>query len=386
MNEQQEKYTEEQLSLLKKAGLLKTGIKTLQARMSSAKHPYFDEERGMWTENSPKSQPVEDRSDIPEKVPPMMDRHGNIVGDWKRGMTEDQILMMQSWFGLPIYTVAHTLTNANSGMTQTIKDSQIVLRHGQVFNLSMPRECAEWNIIEHNGVLAASQAECMVSSIAAFWVYDEVESFKTTKKDVDRQLEIAALPGKTRMEEKVAVAWLLHFENIRPIEGKDTDKQKLELIFDLCCLTNANDIERIYAYSNKRERLALHLLIEQGRVVKYGSDGPYHLERKGSGEDRGELLGETTSQAVDNLYKPNFASLPPLVREEIKGMMYEKTKDEVVQEIKEDLELMKFSVFQKLNKAGMQKALKDMKIDFDPNSTNDSLCELYQEYLEKEVV
>lgn len=381
MNEQ--KYTEEQLVLLKKAGLLKTGIKTLQARMSSSKHAYFDTERGMWETNSPKSRPIEDRSDIAEKVPPMMDRHGNIVGDWKRGLTEEQVLLMQSWFGLPIYEVSRILTNANSGMTQTIKDTQIVLRHGQVFDLSIPRECAEWNMIEYNSILAATQAECMVSGIAAFWVYDEVESLKVTKKDVQRQLEIASLPGKTRLEEKVVIAWLLHFENIRPIEGKDTDKEKLELIFDLCCLTNANDIERIYSYSNKRERLSLHLLIEQGRVVKYGSDGPYHLERKGSGEDRGELLGETTTQAVDNLYKPNFASLPPLVREDIKSMMYEKTKVEVVEEIKEDLEYIKFSVFQKLNKAGMQKALKEMEIDFDPNSTNDSLCELYQERLEK---
>lgn len=385
MNEQV-KYTEEQLSLLKKAGLLKTGIKTLQARMSSAKHPYYDDERGMWSENHQKSRPIEDRSDIPEKVPPMMDVHGNIVGDWKRGLTEEQILLMQSWFGLALYNVSKTLTNQNSGMTQTIKDSQIVLRHGQRYDLSIPRECAEWNIIERHEILAQTQAECMTRPTAGFWVYDEVEDIKTQRKGVQKQLEIATLPGKTDMDEKVMVAWLLHYEGVRLIEGKDVDTQKLELIFDLCCLTKPDDINRIYSYSNKRERLTLHLLLEQGRVLKYGDDGPYHLERKGSGEDRGELLGETTVQAMTNLYKPNFASLPPIVREDVKKLLNEKTKVEVVAEIKKELEYIKYSEFSKLNKTGMHKALKEMEIEFDPNSTNDSLCELYQEHLEKVTV
>lgn len=379
-------YPEDIQKLLKKAGLAKTGKKRLVARCSTEKREYYDEKRNSWSKDHKNAKPMEDRTDIIESECVTLLVDGRIAGDWKNGLKKDEIETLLAVCGLPIYDVGRTYIDNQTKMSVNVEDSRITLQHDQVFDLSIPTHCADWNIIQYGQLLAKSEADCHVNKQRAFWVYDEETETAKRHKETIARLEASNLYLTTSKEDKVLIAWLMHYEGIRPIEVANAPEQLLVMLFDDLCDKNALEAKRLCGYKDKQTRLSIHLLLEHGYLRNFGKDGPYHLQ-SAVREERGDLAGATIDELLHNITSVRFQHLLPLVDDYVCQKLLKPTKKELAALAEQEDVRKKYktpSEFSKMNKTDKQAYLKDLNVSFDPDATNDGLCDVYQtEVLEK---
>lgn len=379
-------YPEDIQKLLHKAGLVGKGKKRLVFRCSTEKREFFDEQRGIWSKDDKRARPIEDRTDIVESETVTLLQDGRIAGDWKNGLKKEEVELLSTVCGLTIYEAGRVYIDNTTKMQVVVEDSRITLRHDQVFDLSIPAHYADWRIIQYGPLIAKNESECYVNSNRAFWVYDEEEETQKTHAKTLEKLEASTLYKTTSVEDKLLVAWLMHYEGIREIEVANAPKQLLVMLFDDLCEKLPLEAKRLCAYEDKATRLAIHLLMEHGHLRNFGKDGPYHLQGSGR-EDRGELVGESMDVVLRKITSVQFQHLLPMVDDYRcrKLLMPTRAEREAVERAEAETKKYKtVSEFNRLNKTDKHSYLKELGISFDPDATNDGLCEVYQtQVLEK---
>jgi len=299
-------YSADTIKLLQKAGLIGSGIKRILAKQSSTRKDKYDEGRKMWVQG--KGELEIDRTDLREFTVPKKGTNGRILGDWRNGLTKAEVEQLIEEVGLPVFVVGETKNVG--GEEVVIPDTNIPLFHFLEYDLSDPVQHSYWNIVKHSSLIAKSREECMVDDWKSYYVFDIEQEQRKEEESIDNRLAAVALANSTSDEVMEQVSWLMHYKGIEPLTGDITPKA-LRLSFKKACLDNklCSVVVNMVNMQDREGYLALHRLISLGKVVAYGHDGPYHTQRTSASQDKGELLGNTESEAVMALRTHAFSYL-----------------------------------------------------------------------------
>jgi hypothetical protein len=306
-NNTRQEYSSEHFELLKKAGLLGEGIVVIRAKVSDDRRSMSKDGRN-WNMNPKTAPPSTDRTNLTDYAVPV--REGTrIKGYWRNRVTQEEAQVLEYDLGIP------TFTYAQPGQTKDnpIKDTQVPLFDGKEYDLSDPIQKAEWDVVKHSSLVAENRMKAWSDDWCSFYYVEVEKEQEAVQLDVKEQLDFIEQARKIGREEKALVSRLMHYRGVRPIEDyARANESLLEMMFDSCILSMPEQLKVVIALRDKPMYLKLYQLIEHGRVEKYGTDGPYHVERTNAAQERGRLLGNTTEEAVlnlkatDNIYLLSF--------------------------------------------------------------------------------
>lgn len=285
-------YPKEYYNLLYDAGLIGTGTVMIHAYISDAKRVTLDESSATWMHTK---EPVYDRSgkDLYMETTPLEDTNGLIVGDWTTGLTKEKIKTIHEECNIPKFDLT----------------TSIRLYHGKEYDLSNPRDMAEYKLLENkHGAICFSKSDCETFECDFYFVSREADR-RVVKDNLRKRMAAVLLINEASEKMKaLCVTLLSHMGKIAL--RNDVEDEDMHMLFDELCLDKPKLIRMVYDLEDKDSYLMLYEMISYGLLYKTGEEGPYHrpLSASDSGGE-GKVFAESTSKALKALYSPVNAKL-----------------------------------------------------------------------------
>lgn len=251
--------------LLAKAGLTPTDKRITMLAKKIMGQSYSLENK-ILVQYGSASQVVADRADIPEVTVPYVVQ-GIIKGYWANGLTPDEQKLLQSVYGLPIYT----------------EDSEIPLEHDKTYDLTVPAQKAEYMVVKATGTVSETQE--MILDSQNYYFVDQEESEKVRKTDLSSKINLAKTIGTFSNPKKITVLLAYHYKvgmlDDSLIEQKESDitDQYDELVF-----ADARGLNNVISDSSFELKAKIQLYLLSGTVV-LGAGNDYYFD-SGNGRER----------------------------------------------------------------------------------------------------
>lgn len=244
-------YPPQYKNLLIKAGLLGTGIKEVHGIVLNTKLKTFDESSQTFSEGS---EPEVDHRKTMEYFVPIMGENGRVEGDWRNGLTADEVRIINEECGVPVFT------------TKT----RLYLHHGKMYNMEDPSHVAEYRILDSNKLVADSRKS--VATGQRFYYHDSAQ--EQQRKESERKVKRTAieLDETLTLDEKRDLLQLVNYEKRLGISEGLSDRMLRESFGDLAYNRYA-DLVEVSEMPNHHLRLLLHQSIGAAILFREGTAG-----------------------------------------------------------------------------------------------------------------
>lgn len=272
-------YPVQYKNLLIKAKLLGEGLVRIEGLVHSKKLFDFDEVSSTFSESS---RPEVDNRRTQELFTPIDSGNGRVEGDWRTGLTAEEVRIINEECGVPIYT----------------PDSMIHIMHGKEYDMTRPAHAAEYRILITSGLIAKSRKN--VATGQRFFFVDETDNRK--EKETERNLRRTAIKisGEKSIHEKRKLIELMNHKWRIGVPANMTDEMVSDTFEDL-----AYNRYKIVCEADAQPDVDLHLLV-------YGLVSANELYRDGDGSihrANGQVIAESQDDVVAMLKKDKVLKL-----------------------------------------------------------------------------
>lgn len=291
-DDQEIKYDERIIQLLKKAGLYyeERTVKVLVGNVSEEMIMTMNDNRVKERSKIP----MVDRTENTDYAVPVWDnRTQKILGYWQNGLSKKEIEELTAVVKLPVFTVAK-----DDGKFDTL-DTQIPLYHLKEYRTWVPADMAEYNIVQYSAWVAKTKAECEMLEASFYW-YDEKAESKKKEQEISDKVKAAELVSSFNKERALITAMLLRYKLDLDFSFNITEDQMLLMFKQNLLNQNYKEAYKIYGMKSQLENLLIQMMLKDGLLVNDGDSGAY-LTVNENGSTTG-TLGETLEAACRNLH------------------------------------------------------------------------------------
>jgi hypothetical protein len=291
-------YTEEQLAILHKAGLIKTGkVKVVAAQRTTLESRSED---GTQYELVKRSNLDDNQHPMKTITVPVRDRSGRIAGYWANGLTREEQEKLNVEIGVPYYYLGEPI-NSLTGKPMH-KDSTIAVSHGIVYDLSNPIQCAEFNILMYTGAVWPNERSCRDNQ-GDFYFFSEAEIVEEKKELLSVRKQAAELVNLSIKDKQQIYRILCFMETLSSDPYIDIDNAVLA--FDDACFTIPEDVVEVNKLERKGEYVMIYALLYHGYIIEESKDGPYYKNPDvyGGANAQAIHLADTMSELVKEINK-----------------------------------------------------------------------------------
>tara|TARA_Y100000588_G_scaffold137027_1_gene150728 strand:+ start:1192 stop:2367 length:1176 start_codon:yes stop_codon:yes gene_type:complete len=319
-------FPEEIYDLLFKAKLLGEGKVIIRGHYSMSTAPRKGED-GVWRDVK-----VVDQDSTMDSMTlvPILDVNNRILGDWTIGLTSEEIKRIHEEARVPKYYA----DNEKHG------DSFIKVSHNQVLDLTDPVHMSIFRIIYPNQAIALSKED--MTEDQDYYFYSPVEEKKKKAKDFDvRQAAVDLIAGLAQ-EAKIEILKLMEHESGLNIPENANEEDKI-ILFQEQCWDNPKEVLRIFKYKHKEKRLMLYTLVGHNILTSpnFNLTGPYYRPSVNENQEFGDMIGETTAEAIKNLGKTANSDLKRTYDKIVKGTYHKPSAlDDIINKTGEEMDAM----------------------------------------------
>lgn len=256
---------------------MEPGIKEVVGLVLDGKLKNYDETSRTFSESSV---PEVDNRRTSEYYAPIDAGNSRVEGDWRIGLTAEEVKIINEECGVPIFTPA----------------SRLFLHHGKRFDMSNPIHVAEYRILATQNLVALGKRN--VASGQRYYWHDEANIAR--EREIERNIKRNAIKMDDNYsdEEKADLLMLISFERKLGISNNLTKEMAREAFADLA-YNNPRDLVEVEALTHKDYRLLLHRAFTLGILFKEGDRGmvtrPSGVKLADTFEDAVKLVAEDLS-------------------------------------------------------------------------------------------
>ena len=267
-------YPKKYQNILVKAGLIGSGVKIISAYHNDKKRLTMDEESKTWFEMD---EYEIDYREAEERIAPYVDGTNNIAGDWRKGLTADEVKIVADECRVRVFE----------------QNTQIRIYHGKRFDLTNPVDMAEYRIIMETNVLGLSKDSLAPGQ--RFYVSSHEDEMFARQQKRNALRESIQMAERMSDAEKRDLLKLLNYELKLGLSGKMSEEDVRDNFNELAYNgKTAEDVFRVYRYSDKNLRLLLHECVDNNILFVEGDRGAVS-------KPNGHIIGADWEEALDAL-------------------------------------------------------------------------------------
>lgn len=266
------KYPSKYHNLLIKAGLIGSGTKIILGSHGDKKKLVLDEETNAWVESEEYEVDFRQAKTI---GCPALTADGRIVGDWTVSLTKEEV----------------DIVNKECGITRFEENTPIPIFSGRNYDLSDPRDMAEYRVLLETGIVSMSR-DAMAGG-QRFYVFCPIEEAKA--KEAGRQLKRTAirLEASLSLSEKLEILQIANFKYKLGFPYEMSDDQ-VRTIFANMAYDGA--FKRLITVSEMKDK-AIYMLLYRAVQVNV-----LHIESDDSiSKPNGKLMASDQAAFIDML-------------------------------------------------------------------------------------
>tara|TARA_Y100000592_G_scaffold20846_1_gene32030 strand:+ start:4794 stop:5948 length:1155 start_codon:yes stop_codon:yes gene_type:complete len=290
MFNQRRLYPDDLYDDLYDAGLIGDGKVIVLAKIQNAVVERRESGSNTWKEVT---MPVFDQTHTAQVFVPVIDQNtGLVMGDWRRGLTSEQIKRINEEANVPIYSADD--------------DSPIMVTHQMELDLANPIHKSKFEILKHNDGIALSNES--ITEDQEFYFYSPKQEKRNREKELQTKQLAVNLISELAQKGKEEILLLMKYEKQLYISPAATAEDKL-LLFQELCWEQPKDIVEIHAMQKKTSRIMLRVLVEHAVLYSNNPFGPFYRPSNVDGQEYGEMIGENVDEAIKNIGRPENADL-----------------------------------------------------------------------------